>query len=115
MNELRLDQIQAAIRDGSLDSADKATLDRYYRETLEFYKGELPTIRVRPHLYEEVDDAAQTLRTLISIQNERENQDQRFSKLQEQVRSLSKPNWVAWATLVATAIAAISGLILLFR
>jgi hypothetical protein len=35
--------------------------------------------------------------------------------LKNSIDQLSKPHWVLWATLVATAIAAIAGVVLLFR
>jgi hypothetical protein len=35
--------------------------------------------------------------------------------LKDSVDRLARPHWVLWATLVATAIAAIAGVILLFR
>jgi predicted HicB family RNase H-like nuclease len=38
-----------------------------------------------------------------------------LEKLKQSVDQLAKPHWVLWATLVATAIAAIVGVILLFR
>ena len=38
-----------------------------------------------------------------------------LEKLKASVDQLAKPHWVLWATLVATAIAAIAGVILLFR
>lgn len=38
-----------------------------------------------------------------------------LEKLKQSVDRLANPHWVLWATLVATAIAAIAGVILLFR
>src|SRR5436309_2213009 len=70
MNDLSLDTIEAALRDGSLESASKATLNQYLRATHGIHKGQNPAFHVR------LEQASQTLRHLIALADARESSRQ---------------------------------------
>jgi hypothetical protein len=70
MKDLSFDRIEAALRDGSLESAEKHTVAEYLRATHGIEKGQNPAFHVR------LEQASQTLRHLMALADARESNHQ---------------------------------------
>ncbi len=105
----------ALLRDGKLRDCSLDDLRAMSAGSVVFIQNRIPDA---VHLKEAVDDEIRRK----EAQEAERRAEQRHQTLvvgqqhlKTSVDSLAKPHWVLWATLVATAIAAIAGVILLFR
>ena len=91
MEDISLDTIEFALRDGSLES-DPEKARRYLRATHGIQKGENPAFHVR------LEQASQSLRLLVSLADSRESSQQalRWSRI------------AGWAAIVAAVLAALA-------
>ena len=91
MEDISLDKIEFALRDGSLES-DPEKARQYLRATHGIQKAQNPAFHVR------LEQAAQTLRLLISLADSRESSQQ----------ALRWARIAGWAAIIAAVLAALA-------
>jgi len=99
MSDLSLDTIEAALRDGSLESADKATLNQHLRAFHALPKGGSSGYQVR------IEQVAQTLRHLIALADARESSR----------RAICWAKIGGWAAVIAAIFAGIAAVDVVLR